>query len=444
MFIEQVESRLRYGCCEVLNWEGFSQGPHKEAIWARHRLIGSEVIRVHLFDKATPDPFKEWPAVARLIQAILDAGAVPMITFARSSPPFDSAHNRRWFANRCGEVVWHCIEQWGAEVVGKWYWSVGTKPNSQWDNPGMTFASYRAIYEETAERIVRAFGDSVRTRKPLIGGPAIDGFQPFWFDWIWQFLDEIDESLIGFVSWHRYSEWRARGEWRSADEDAPFASLVLSRVHDYCTMARTVQRALKGRAILNVCGELNAHAHYDPNVGSRFNQGMFGAVYYAAALLQLIRGGAELELRWSGSDAAGLSFGLMDATARPNHVFLAKMLFARLVPRGSTVRIAPPHAAGRWLDAAEVEDGEGHRTVILIHKRNAKAAFAVEQLGLHPPAAGQLLKLEERGGIVSAPIDGPVEFDGYGMAVATNHVSAVPLSYLSHGAGQPTGRGWRC
>jgi Glycosyl hydrolases family 39 len=436
--MEVVVSRLRYGCCEVSNWDAFSRGPHKEAIWAQHRLIRSEVIRMHLFDRSTPDPFRDWPAVAGGIQAILNAGAVPMITFARSAPPFDSLHTRRWFANRCGEVVWHCIQQWGSEAVSRWYWSVWTKPNSQWDNPGMTFASYRAIYEEVAERIVKAFGSSIRAHKPLIGGPAIDGFQPFWFDWIWRFLDEIDHSLIGFVSWHRYGEWRARGEWRAATEAAPFASLVLSRAPEYSTMARAVERALRGKAILNVCGELNAHAHHDPNVSGGFNQGVFGAVYYAAALLQLIRGGADLELHWSGSDAAGSPFGLMDATGRPNHAFFAKVFFANLVRRGSTLRFAPPQITGRWLDAAEVEDADGNRAVILIHQGNGKAAVAVEDIGLSTPATGQLLKIETSApGITSVPIDGPVEFDGYGVAVATDSTRAALLPCVAQGAGQP-------
>src|SRR5262245_32411001 len=104
--VDVVESRLRYGACEVVNWHGFSQGAGREAIWAQHRLLGTEVIRIHAFERGIPDPIKEWPAFASYIQAVLNSGATPMVTFARAKPPFDSSHNRRWFANRCGEVVW--------------------------------------------------------------------------------------------------------------------------------------------------------------------------------------------------------------------------------------------------------------------------------------------------------------------------------------------------
>src|SRR5262249_49853928 len=150
--------------------------------------------------------------------------------------------------------------------------------------------------------------------------------------------------------WHRCSEWRSRGEWRSARDAAAFTALVMSRTSEYCTMGRAVERVVRGRNILNVCGELNAHAHYDVNVSGPFNQGTFGAAYYAASLLQLIRGGTDLELRWSGSDAP---------------VFLAKMLVAHLVPRGSRLRIA----SAPWLDSASVEDPDGNDAAIIVHKQ---------------------------------------------------------------------------
>ena len=180
----------------------------------------------------------------------------------------------------------------------------------------MTFENYRAIYESVAESILRWLGDALGDAKPLIGGPAVDGFQPFWFDWIWRFVNEIDNALIGFVSWHRYGEWREPGEWRSAPDPAAFQPLVMSRTSEYYSRARAVSRALRGRNILNVCGELNAHAHWDPAVSAFFNQGPFGAAYYASSLLQLVRGGADLELRSSGSDDGG-PFGAVDGEAVP-------------------------------------------------------------------------------------------------------------------------------
>jgi len=437
--LEVVESRLRYGCCEVLNWYALSEGPLREAVWARHPQIASEVIRIHAFDRGTPDPVAEWPRFAGYIQAVLNSGAVPMITFTRFKAPVSNPHNRRWFANRCGDVVWNCIQRWGEDAVRDWYWSVWTKPNSPWDSPGMTFESYRAIYESVAEKIVRSFGRSLGDRKPLIGGPSVDGFQPFWFDWIWRFVDEIDNALIGFVSWHRYSEWRAQGKWRSATDAHAFGSLVMSRTSEYCTMARAVHRVLQGRNILNVCGELNAHAHYSPNVSGGFNQGSFGAAYYVSALLQLIKGGADLELRWSGSDARGGPFGVMDADGRPNCVFFAKMLFVHLVRRGAKICFARnPQTAQRKLETARVEDPEGNEAVIIVHKGSERTWISLEDLGLQVPRTGHLLSVDTsgQGRVTRGAIEEGIGFDGYGVAMATSCIPAALGINVGEAAGQ--------
>ena len=66
-----------------------------------------------MFDKPVPDPFKEWHWFAAMLQAVLDAGAKPMVTFAKFHPPFDNPANIRNFVARCREIVWGCLEQWG-------------------------------------------------------------------------------------------------------------------------------------------------------------------------------------------------------------------------------------------------------------------------------------------------------------------------------------------
>jgi len=296
----------------------------------------------------------------------------------------------------------------------------------------MTFESYSAIYEDVAAQIVRAFGNRLGGDQPLIGGPAIDVFQPWWFDWIWRFVEEIDSALVGFVSWHRYSEWRARGEWRSAPDARAFRSLVMSRTSEYCTTGQRIQRVIGGRNILNVCAELNAHAHHDATVASEFNLGAFGAAYYAASLLQLIRGGADLELRSGGSEAPGAAFGVMDSWGRPNAVFYAKRLFASVVPRGSSLRIASARRTGQPIDAASIESPDGSEALLLINKQNRRATVDLQELGLQSPRTGYVLKVDGSmsDGIASAPIDKCIEVDGYGIAVATSNVPAVLRPYV--------------
>ena len=75
--------QLRYGFNEIYGWWHFSQGEHRERIRRRLRLMGTQVIRIFVFDQPVPDPVKEWHLFAGYVQAILDAGAQPMVTFAK-------------------------------------------------------------------------------------------------------------------------------------------------------------------------------------------------------------------------------------------------------------------------------------------------------------------------------------------------------------------------
>jgi hypothetical protein len=114
-----VESRmqLHYGMNEYDSWRDFALGPQREQIWARLRDIESRIIRVFLFGKGAPDPVAEWDLSAAYVQAVLNIGATPMITFAKFDPPFDDPRAVRWFANQCTDVVRSCIEQSGGEVA---------------------------------------------------------------------------------------------------------------------------------------------------------------------------------------------------------------------------------------------------------------------------------------------------------------------------------------
>ena len=41
-------------------------------------------------------------------------------------------------------------------------------------------------------------------------------------DWVWRFLNEIDNELIGFLDWHCYGDWREHGENNApADRRSP-------------------------------------------------------------------------------------------------------------------------------------------------------------------------------------------------------------------------------
>ena len=118
-----------------------------------------------------------------------------MITFAKLHRPLDDPRAMRWFANQCGDVVWNCIEQWGGEAVRDWYWCVWNEPNNDWISGPVYASSNIAASTRTSRRKSSALaGPAPDGRKPLIGGPAVEGFQPFWWDWVVA-LRERDRQL---------------------------------------------------------------------------------------------------------------------------------------------------------------------------------------------------------------------------------------------------------
>ncbi len=145
--------RLRYGVNETDSWWHFAQGPARDRIRRRLREMGTEIIRIFLYDKNAPDPVTEWPLLRSYIEAVLAVGAVPMVTFAKFDRPPDDPRAVRWFAEQCGDVVWHCLEEWGEERVRDWYWCVWNEPNSTWIGGGLEFEQYRDIYENVATRM---------------------------------------------------------------------------------------------------------------------------------------------------------------------------------------------------------------------------------------------------------------------------------------------------
>jgi hypothetical protein len=363
---EATHSRLRYGVNEAIGWREFATGPDREQIRDRLRAIGTQIIRIYAFDRYTPDPIRDWPGFAEYVQAVLNTGATPMITFTRFRPPFDDAATVRWFAQRCGELVWNCIEQWGGEAVREWYWCVWTEPNSDWINPGFTFDQYRQIYLEVAHEILRWIGQYLGGDRALIGGPAVDTFQPFWADWLWRFVHEVDNSLIGFVLWHRFGDWRAVGEWGAPRDHATYRELLMTRTSEYSEHARTVRRLVDARGILNICGKLNANSHQEVRVSAEVNQSIFGAVYYALALVELMRGGADGELYWMGTDERG-PHGLWSQHGRPTAAFFAKQLVVQAIRHGDEITIEEAVHDKHGLMVVRAHDAGVRRSALIIH-----------------------------------------------------------------------------
>jgi hypothetical protein len=413
-----VRMKLRYGINETLGWQPFALGADRERLWARLRDLDTQIIRIFAFSPWTPDPETSWPEFAAYIAAVLQAGAVPLITFAKLPQALDEVGGFSRFAERCGSVVARCIDNWGAGAVRAWWWSIGNKPNGEWAE-GATFDHYRDLYLRTATAIRSRLASHLEGQRPMIGGPAVDGFRPFWIDWIWRFVNEIDNSLIGFVAWNRHGDWREPGTWGAPSDARAFQRLLISRTRDYERRALGIRRMLEGRGILNVCSELGPHAHHEPRISRPLNQTTFGAAYYGSALVRLMRGQADAEMLWTGTDDGG-PYGIMDAHGQPNPVYHAKRLCVEHVRFGDQIEFPSSEDGGPPCDMVVARGEDLHRSALIAYRDDLPATFDVSGLaGLS--GCSRLLTVDGEGArIVESRFDGTVSFRGFGVAVVTN------------------------
>jgi hypothetical protein len=428
----ETRMQLRYGVNQADQCWDFALGPQRDQIRARLREIDTRIIRLFLFDKAAPDPVRAWPVFASYVQAVLNVGATPMITFAKLHRPLDDPRAVRWFASQCADVVWSCIEQWGGEVVRDWYWCVWNEPNNEWISGPVSFEQYRRIYEEVAHGILHWLAPYLGKRKPLIGGPGVEGFQPFWMDWVWRFVHEIDNALISFLDWHCYGDWRDHGEKGAPSDGALHRALMMSQTPEYEARTRAIARLLKGREILNICGELNAHSHYTEAVRARFNQSIFGAAFYTSALLQLMRGGAYAEMFWAGTEDRG-GYGMMNKHGEPWPVFYAKKLCAQYIRYGDWISFPTAEQGSPAVDAVVARGEDGRQSALFVHLKDEAATYAVAELAGNLADYRMLLKIDGGSGnrVVRMNYNGQVAFEGYGVAVVTTGES--PADEAGHG-----------
>jgi hypothetical protein len=336
-------------------------------------------------------------------------------------------------------VVWGCLEQWGGEKVRDWYWCVWNEPNNYHVGGALSFAQYKRIYEEVAHIVRRLLEPYLDGRKLRIGGPALCGFQNYWQDWISGLVNEVDESLVGFVSWHHYADWRpvvpsaSVGFDLKGEPEAPsgpaYRALLMAQTPQYEMRARAVARILDGRNIENICGELNTVVHHNHDFVGGLNQNAFGAAYYASALIHLIRGGADLEMRWTAT-AHDDAYGLLTMQGEPTLACLAKELFAQHVRHGDWVSF-PDHSPDRpEIDAVVAWTDAGRLSGVFVNTGARAHVLTVADWDPELAQCQETLRLDTGTGerIVREPFNGTVRLDGYGVAVVSTAPSPALLA----------------
>jgi len=408
--------RLRYGLNIGDHWRDAACVLAREELITRIKDAGTALVRVFPgIGEAAPGD--HWIECAELLGAIERSGATPMIAFTCPQAWSDSGAVRM-FSKQCCELVDRSIERWGQSQVASWFWSIGDEPNSPWTNGGLTFEGYRDIYQTTAEAIRQRLGS--REGRPRIGGPCVDGFQPFWFDWIWRFVEEVDDSLIGFVAWNRYGDWREPGAWSAPADPDVFERLLLSRTGEYWSRAQAVGVLLEGRGILNLCSELNAHSHNNPAISSRFNQGPLGAAYYGSALIDLMRGGADGEFLWAGACDRG-PYAALDAGGRTTPTYEAKKLIGRNVRFGDVISFPLDRDPVPDFDAVVASHEAGRKVAVLVYRGSAPRKLELERW---PELGGFSQVASVSGGnggqVRSDRLPSALSFGAYGVALLHN------------------------
>lgn len=249
-------------------------------------------------------------------------------------------------------------------------------------------------------------------------------------DWIARLVDEVDDAMVGFVSWHRYGDWRPAAASATLGEDiygapetpegASFEALLMAQTPDYEARARGVARLLVGRDILNICGEVNAIAHHDCRYTRCLNQNAFGAAYYVCALIHLIRGGADLEMRWTATDNDD-AYGLLTPDGEQSAACLAKELFVQHVRYGD--RVCFPTCPSGAPDVAALIScgGDGRRSGVFVHTSAGPRTLVIADWDDTLSGCQVVLRVDGSTGqkVAKERFEGTVRFDGYGVAVIT-------------------------
>lgn len=437
-------NRLRYGFNEIDGWPGFAFSEKREEIYRRMRLMNTEIVRLFVFDKPVPDPFKSWAYFAAVVEGVLASGAKPMITFAKFAPPYNDPLKIERFAARASEVVWNCIEQWGGEEVKDWYWCVWNEPNNPDVGGNLRYSDYLDIYKAIAQPIIALIEPHTKGDRVLIGGPSIDGTQrAYWLDWIARLLNDMDESMLAFVNWHMYADWRPAVPFdtvtvKLVDDPVPpngdvFERLTMARTTQYEARASSVGRLIGDRDILNFCGELNTIAHHEHAFTRGLNRNVFGAAYYASAIVNLMRGGADLEMRWTATSkhwhGVEDAYGLLSNLGKPTPAALAKQLVAQHVRCGDLVRFPDADAVPTGIDSVVARDADGRLSVVIVNTlaQSRDVDLAALACGLENCRDVVCLDSGTSDRAVRATRRGGVRVDGYGLAIVSEDCSKTVI-----------------
>jgi hypothetical protein len=175
--------------------------------------------------------------------------------------------------------------------------------------------------------------------------------------------------------------------------------------------------------------------HHNHAFVGGLNQNAFGAAYYASALIHLIRGGADLEMRWTAT-AHNDAYGVITREGKPTAACLGKQLFAQHVRRGDWVSFPVRRPDLPDLDAVVARSDDGRLSGVVVNTGPRPHALIGSDWDPDLEGCREVLRLDTSTGgrIVREPFDSKIRLDGYGLAVVTSAPSEAILADLAGGS----------
>ncbi len=381
---------------------GRQLGVDRIRIWLGHRFLGTAVRSTEPFDF-------DWDALYRYVERVLEAGAVPHVSFIAAPawvPAFDgrpsSQHESEGFdevgARAYGEYVAEAIARLNARFGARaldWPFVIWNEPNNH-QNAGIRYAcgngdAYARLFRAARRAVDARFGAG----RIALGGPSLDAIDTgptFGADGLracgdapdldWRsYLEAVDAAAgFDFLTWHWYGMF-------ALNETTP-QEVLLTRLAWFEDRVRQITELAAGRPHfveeININGSLQA----DPLINAQVN-----AAFTASAMLRAIRQGAAGMLVYKGARAphgtapdGDPDFGLWsnEPGGEVTPAFHALRLLRRFVGDGG--RLLRVDLGSPDVDALALESGAG-RLLAVVNLRDAPRDVWIEGVPAGPVVA---------------------------------------------------------
>lgn len=342
----------------------------------------------------------------KLIQAVLDCGAVPMVCFQYIP---DGTSYAQW-----GDWCAAAVNRYKARYdISNWMWELINEP----DLTGWTQAAYVQMFTVVEPKLHSAYAQA------LVGGPGTSRLLTAWNSALFA---SSSGSKISFISWHRYGGWYPGPNW-------PSDSTILDQLPYYEQDIDTAYNALPSdrKNVKLILGEFNMNAWAgvangiwatDPRIKTTFN-----AVYYASVLKRCFRtfNGhyASSEMFWEGTgddyEGGPPGFGMWYAEQPANRapVFYAKKLITGSFPPGATLVSTSVIGNGTVEAFACKYDNPQQTHLVLINKTTGTNVVTVNASGGAGNGAWYVVDNASLSGRVEINPTMPITMTGYTVRV---------------------------